>query len=136
MPDKQFRSWDLDQPYLLPPSLRDWLPSDHLVYRVLDLVNCLDLSEIVAEYLGKDPRGTRPYDPRMMMSLLLYSYCVGVRSSRKIEQATYESIPFRVLTADRHPHFTVINRFRSRHRERLEGLFDQVLHNGNRCDVD
>lgn len=127
MSDKRYRGWDLDQAYLLPPSLRDWLPEDHLVYRVLELVESLDLGEVFGEIQEKDPRGTRPYHPRMMVSLLLYGYCVGVYSSRKLAQATYDSVPFRVLTAGQHPHFTVINEFRTRHRGALEGLFVQVL---------
>src|SRR5215207_9497531 len=98
----QFKSYDLDQRLLLPPDLREWLPEGHLVYFILDLVEELDLSEIYASYEGG--KGGRPaFDPRMMVALLLYGYCVGVASSRKLEKATYESVPFRVLAAGQHP---------------------------------
>ncbi|MCC7491000.1 MAG: IS5/IS1182 family transposase, partial [Fimbriimonadaceae bacterium] len=78
-----YRRWTPDQEYLLPPSPRDWLPGDHLVYFVLDLVAELDLSAIEAVYQAKDPRGTQPWDPRMMAALWLYALCVGVYSSRR-----------------------------------------------------
>jgi transposase len=106
--------------------MRDWLPDDHLVYFLLDVVRELDLSAIYATYNGTKG-GQPPFDPRMMVGLLLYAYCVGTASSRKIEQATYEEVPFRVLTADQHPDHDTIAEFRRRHLLALSALFLQVL---------
>ena len=100
----------------------------HLAYFVLDLVADLDLKAIEHALQSKDPRGERPYAPRMMVALLLYGYATGVMSSRKLERATYDDVPFRMLAAGEHPHFTSINEFRDRHRAALAGLFDQLLH--------
>jgi transposase len=105
----------------------DWLPEGHLVYFILDVVAQLDLSGITEVIHEKDPRGTQPYSPQMMVALLLYGYCVGVYSSRKLERATYEDVPFRVLTGEQHPHFTTINEFRRGNLDALRGLFLQVL---------
>lgn len=124
---KEYRSWVPEQSYLLPPSPMDWLPEGHLAYFVLELVGELDVSRIEEAIQSKDGRGTRPYSPRMMTSLLLYAYCVGVFSSRKVERATYEDVAFRVLAGGAHPHFTTVNAFRLEHREALAGLFVQVL---------
>tara|TARA_R110002167_G_scaffold183227_1_gene383666 strand:+ start:578 stop:892 length:315 start_codon:yes stop_codon:yes gene_type:complete len=82
----------------MPPSPTDWLKKDHLVYFLLDLLPAFDLGDIERMIQCKDPRGTRPYSPRMMVGLL-YGYCVGKVSSRKLEKATYEEVPFRVLCA-------------------------------------
>lgn len=111
----------------MPQSPTDWLPEDHLAYFVLDLLEELDLSEIERAIQAKDARGERPYSPRMMTTLLLYGYAVGVFSSRKIERATHEDVAFRVLAAGEHPHFTTVNEFRGRHRQALAGLFQQLL---------
>lgn len=127
MPDKTFREWDPDQEHLLPPSVRDWLEDDHPVYLMLDVLKELDVSAIAEKYHRKDPRGTRPYPPRLMVGLLLYGYSVGVRSSREIEKATYEDIPFRVLAAGHHPDHTRIAEFRRKHLEELKDLFTQVF---------
>jgi transposase len=124
---KEYRSWCPEQAFLLPPSPMQWLPEGHLAYFVLDLVRELDVSVIESAIQSKDPRGVRPYSPRMMTALLLYAYCVGVFSSRKVERATYEDVAFRVLAAGEHPHFTTVNAFRLEHREALAGLFLQVL---------
>lgn len=124
---KQYRPWTPDQSYLLPPSPSDWLPRDHLAYFVIDLVRELDLSPIESVLQAKDPRGERPYSPRMMTALILYGYCTGVFSSRRMERATHEDVAFRVIAADSHPHFTRINQFRLDHREALSSLFVQVL---------
>lgn len=124
---KEYRSWVPEQSYLLPPSPMDWLPEGHLAYFVLELVGELDVSRIEEAIQSKDGRGTRPYSPRMMTALLLYAYCVGVFSSRKVERATYEDVAFRVLAGGAHPHFTTVNAFRLEHREALAGLFVQVL---------
>mgnify|MGYP006293731507 CR=1 FL=1 len=127
MTKKKYREWDPDQQFLVPPSMRDWLPEDHPVYFVLDLVGELDISAIEEKYQAKDPRGERPYAPTMMVGLLLYGYSVGIRSSRKLEKATYEDIPFRVLCAGNHPDHTRISEFRRQHLDELEELFLQVF---------
>ena len=101
---KEYRPWVPEQSYLLPPSPMDWLPEGHLAYFVLELVGELDVSRIEEANQRKDGRGTRPYSPRMMTALLLYAYCVGVFSSRKVERATYEDVAFRVLAGGAHPH--------------------------------
>lgn len=124
---KRYREWTPDQSYLLPPSPRDWLDDGHLVYFLIDLVRELDVSAIEDAIQAKDARGERPYDPRMMVGLLLYAYCVGIFSSRRIERATYSDVAFRVLTGGAHPHFTCICTFRRKHLEALSGLFVQVL---------
>jgi transposase len=124
---KQYRSWRPAQSYLLPPSPSEWLPRGHLVFFVLDVVEQLDLSEIERRLQSKDPRGTSPYHPRLMTGLLLYGYCVGLTSSRRLERATYEDVPFRVLCGEQHPDHSVISTFRKTHLAALEGLFVQVL---------
>lgn len=127
MTERNHLAWSVDQQYLLPPSLHDWLPENHAVYRFLELVNQLDISEITSRDLMKDTRGRRSYHPRMMLALLMWSYSQGIYASRRIERATYEQIPFRVLTGNQQPHFTVINRFRNRNLEVFCSLFLQVL---------
>jgi transposase len=124
---KQYRPWSPEQTFLLPPSPADWLPEGHLAYFVLEVVSELELGEIEAAIQWKDPRGERPYSPRMMTSLLLYGYCTGTYSSRKLERATYEDVACRVIAAGSHPHWTTINGFRLDHREALSKLFVQVL---------
>jgi len=123
---KTFRAYDLKQALLLPPDLRDWVPEGHLVRFVLDVVEALDLSPIYRAYEG-DSRGQPPYHPAMMVALLLYGYCTGKPSSRKIERATYEEVPYRVLSGDQHPDHSSIAEFRKRHLAELSGLFVQVL---------
>jgi transposase len=127
MPAKQYRTWSPAQSFLLPPSPLEWLPSGHLAYMVLDVVNELDLRAIENAIEEKDARGTRPYAPRMMTALLLYAYCAGTYSSRKIARGTYEDVALRVLAGGEHPHFTTVNEFRLEHRKALAGLFQQVL---------
>jgi transposase len=124
---KQYRPWAPEQSYLLPPSPREWLPQGHLAFFILEVVGALDISAIEVEIDKKDPRGERPYPPRMMIALLLYGYCAGVFSSRRIERGTYEDVALRVIAAEAHPHFTSINRFRLEYREALAGFFGQVL---------
>ncbi|NQT54384.1 IS1182 family transposase [bacterium] len=110
----------------MPVSLQEWLPEDHLVYLVSDVVDTLDLSEIYAHY-EEQLRGQPPYDPRMMVKLVSYAYTVGIPSSRRIEPKTYEDIAFRVLTADQHPDHDTICDFRKTHGKALSRLFVQVL---------
>ena len=122
----QFRRYDPDQLLLLPPDLKQWLPEDDLAYFIMDVVKGLNLRPIYRDYDGS--RGGQPaYSPQMMVSLLLYGYCVGIPSSRKIEAATYHSVPFRVMTADQHPDHDTIAEFRHRHLKVLADLFVQVL---------
>jgi transposase len=122
-----FRPYPLDQPLLLPPDLRAWLPAGHLALFISDVVDELDLSAIVRAYAKRDGRGQPPYPPAMMVKLLVYAYCIGKPSSRKIERATYEDVAFRVLAANQHPDHDSIAGFRQRHLDALAGLFVQVL---------
>ncbi|MCP9883498.1 IS1182 family transposase [Cyanobium sp. Alchichica 3B3-8F6] len=124
---KSFRPWNPEQTLLLPPSPVDWLPENHLVFFLLDLAGELDLEEIHAVYRQKDPRGEKAYEPRMMALLLLYAYCVGLPSSRKIEKACWEDAAFRVLTGNQQPDHSRISDFRRRHLAALASLFVQVL---------
>ena len=124
---KSFRPWSPEQTLLLPPSPIDWLPENHLVFFLLDLAAELDLDEIHAVYREKDPRGEKAYEPRMMVVLLLYAYCVGLPSSRKIEKACWEDAAFRVLTGNQQPDHSRVSDFRRRHLDALAGLFIQVL---------
>jgi transposase len=105
----------------------DWLPESHLVFFLLDLAAELDLDAIHAVYRQKDPRGEKTYEPRMMVALLLYAYCVGLPSSRKIEKACWKDAAFRVLTGNQQPDHSWISDFRRRHLGPLSGLFVQVL---------
>ena len=123
---KGYRSNLPEQELLLPPSLREWLPEDHLVYFVSDVVDQLDLSAIHAVY-EKEKRGQPPYDPRLMTKLLIYGYCTGVFSSRRIQKRLQEDIPFKVLAAGNEPDFRTISDFRKIHIETLQNLFEQVL---------
>jgi transposase len=123
---KNYRPYYPNEDLLLPPSLRDWLPENHLAYFVNDVVDNLDLSAMDAVY-GSEKRGQPPYDPQMMTKVLVYGYCVGVFSSRRIERRLVEDIAFRVLAADNQPNFRTISDFRKIHLNTLEGLFEQVL---------
>src|ERR1019366_9045120 len=111
---------------LLPASLREWLPDDHLCYFVSDVVDQLDLSAIERVY-EKEDRGQPPYHPRMMTKILLYGYCVGVFSSRRIQKRLVEDVAFRVLAAGNQPDFRTIADFRKLHLKALEELFQQML---------
>ncbi|WP_434975738.1 IS1182 family transposase [Streptomyces bluensis] len=125
--DKTFRAFDPHQVLLLPPSLDDWLPGDHLARFVADLVDeVLDLSPILADYTEK--RGFPPYHPRLMLRLLIYGYTTGVRSSRAIERRCADDVAFRFLAAGQAPDFRSIARFRRRHLDCLADLFLQSLH--------
>jgi transposase len=123
---KVYRPYFPEQDFLLPPSLREWLPEDHLSYFVSDLIDQLDLSQIEQPY-EREERGYPPYHPRMMTKVLVYGYCVGVFSSRRLEKRLSEDIAFRVLAAGNEPDFRTISEFRRIHLKALEGLFVQVL---------
>ena len=123
---KGYRPYLPDQDFLLPPSLREWLAEEHLAYFVSDVVDQLDLSAMHAVY-GEEKRGQPPYDPRLMTKLLVYGYCTGVFSSRRIQKRLQEDIPFKVLAAGNEPDFRTISDFRKIHIGTLQGLFEQVL---------
>lgn len=123
---KTFRSYEPNQIFLMPISMREWLPGDHLSYFISDVVDHLDLSAITERYAGEE-RGYPPYHPAMMVKVLLYAYCIGVASSRKIEKHLCEDIAFRVLAANNTPDFRTISDFRKDHLKALAGLFLQVL---------
>jgi len=115
-----------DQLYLLPPSMADWLPEDHLAWFVLDAVEEMDLSAFYADYRA-DGWGGAAHDPATMVALLLYAYCVGVRSSRQIERACHVDVAFRVICAGLLPGHTTVARFRQRHEEALKTIFTSAL---------
>ena len=123
---KTFRPYEPDQMFLMPASIREWLPGHHLVYFLSDVVDHLDLSAIVKPYTDEE-RGYPPYHPIMMVKVLLYAYCIGVASSRKIAGRLEEDIAFRVLAANNTPDFRTISDFRKDHLKALSGLFLQVL---------
>ena len=125
MKTPNFRPYDLAQ-LILPTDMREWLPENHLANFIIDVVAGLDLSAIIQAY-DAARGGQPPFDPRMMVGLLVYGYCVGTTSSRKIERATYDSLPFRVIAADQHPDHDTIAEFRRRHLAALAELFVQVL---------
>ena len=122
---KTFRPYAPDQLLLLPPSLREWLPEDHPVYFVNDLVETLDLQPILSSY--EEDRGFPPYHPVLMTKLIIYGYVRGVRSSRKVQSACLEDVAFRILAAGQAPDFRTIAAFRARHLGALEDAFAQVV---------
>ena len=123
---QNFVACDRDQELLLPPSLREWLPEDHLAWLVLEAVGELGLSAFYASY-REDGHGRAALDPAMMVALLVYGYAIGVRSSREIERHCREDVAFRVITANQAPDHATIARFRARHEDAIGGLFGQVL---------
>ena len=123
---KTYLPYEPDQQLLLPAALQEWLPDDHLAYFISDVVDQLDMSEVTARY-ERERRGGPPYHPRMMVKVLLYGYCVGVASSRRIAQRLHEDIAFRVLAANNTPDFRTISDFRKDNVDALSGLFVQVL---------
>jgi transposase len=123
---KTFRDWDVEQGWLLPPSVLDFVPPDHLAHFVRDTVReSLDLSSIMASYT--EERGYPPYHPTMMTALLLYAYCQGVYSSRRIAKGCTERLDFMAVTGLNQPDFRTVSDFRKRHLGALSGLFVQVL---------
>jgi transposase len=125
---KTFKPYTPDQLLLLPPALQEWLPEGHLAHFISDVVDhALDLTPILATYETGDGRGQPPYHPALMVKLLVYAYCTGTPSSRRIEKATYEAVPYRVLAANQHPDHDSIAAFRQQHLQALAGLFTDVL---------
>lgn len=120
----RFLSVDRGTDYLLPPSVDDWLPDDHLARFVVDVVDQLDLSPLTDQYAG---RGSKAHHPAVLLALLVYGYATGVFSSRKIERATYDSVAFRYIAANSHPDHDTLASFRRRFLPELEQLFVQVL---------
>ncbi|MBS1864029.1 MAG: transposase [Actinobacteria bacterium] len=123
---RNFFPCDRDQPLLLPPDLREWLPEDHLAWFVIESVESLDLSAFYAAYRS-DGHGGAAHDPRMMVALTLYAYATGERSSRWIERRCREDVAFRVIAAGQTPDHATIARFRTRHTDALGALFTGVL---------
>jgi transposase len=121
-----FIGCDREQEFLLPPSLREWLPEDHLAWFVIDAVAAMDLAAFAAVY-RVDGHGRPAHDPAMMVALLLYAYAIGERSSRRIERRCVEDVATRVICANRAPDHTTIARFRQRHEAALGDLFGAVL---------
>ena len=120
----RFRSVNRQMPYLMPPSLEEWLPEDHLARFVVETVEHLDTTALEEAY---DGRGSEAYHPKMLLALLFYGYATGTFSSRKIEEATYDSVAFRYVAANQHPDHDTICTFRRRFLKELEGLFVQIL---------
>jgi transposase len=110
-----------DQPFLLPPDLRDWLPTGHLAWFLLDVVDQLDLAPFYRQHRD-DGHGHPAYDPKTLLGVLLYGYCIGVRSSRQIERRCTEDVAFRVLAGNQTPDHVTIARFRVRHQQALAGF--------------
>jgi transposase len=123
---KKYRQYNPNQSYLLPPDIRDWLPENHLSFFINDTVDTLDLSNIY-NYYESSERGQPPYNPSMMVKVILYAYCVGKPGSRRIEKALVEEVAFRILGAGNYPDFRTISDFRKIHITALSGLFIQIL---------
>src|ERR671910_666536 len=123
---QNFLTCDREQSLLLPPDLRDWLDEDHLAWFVIEAIAELDLEPFYAAYRA-DGHGRAAHDPKLMVTLLVYAYCVGERSSRGIERRCREDVAFQVVCANQVPDHATIARFRVRHQEALADLFGQVL---------
>ena len=123
---KQFRPWNPEQSFLFPASPRDWLPENHLVYFLLDVIPQMNLQSILQPYLSEE-RGQPPYHPTMLVTLLLYGYATGTISSRRLMARCETDVAFRVIVGDDIPDFRTISDFRKRHLNALEGLFVDVL---------
>ena len=119
-----FRPILRDVDFLLPPSVQDWLPEGHLARYVVEVVEGLDLRALEQAYSG---RGSLPYHPATLLSLLIYGYATGCYSNRKIERATYDSLAFRFIAANSHPDHDTLSSFRRRFAKEFEGAFVQVL---------
>lgn len=121
-----FKNWDINQPFLLPPSLRDWLSEDHLVWFIAEVVNEIDVSKFYSRYRS-DGWGGESYHPKMMLALLLYSYCKGQRSSRKISVLCETDVAYRVISGNDQPEHSTISRFVQNFEKELEDIFTEVL---------
>jgi transposase len=124
--EKTYRAWQPDQAWLLPPSPKDWLPEGHLVYFLMDAVRELDIGAITAHY-ERELRGYPPFHPRMMLTLLIFNYATGTRSSRKIMARCEQDVACRVIVGEDTPDFRAISEFRRRHIAAFETLFVEVL---------
>ena len=124
---KTYRPYEPNQLFLMPPSLLEWLPSDHMVHVLREVLEIIDLTPITSSYEEED-RGYPPYHPKVMTGILLYGYCHGITSSRKLEKHCVEDVAYRVLAANNRPDFRTINTFRRRHLGALPHLFAEVLH--------
>jgi len=120
----RFIAVDRDTAYLLPPSVDEWLPDDHLARFVVEVIDQLDLKDLVRQYAG---RGSDAHHPAVLLGLLIYGYASGVFSSRKIERATYDSVAFRFIAANTHPDHDTIATFRRRFLPQVKALFVQML---------
>jgi transposase len=123
----RFRNCSLDQPFLMPPSMHEWLPKEHLARFIADITDHLNLKPILDKYSRQDNRGAQAYHPLMLVRLLLYGYCTGIVSSRELERATESHVAFRYLAANEHPDHDTIANFRRMHLTELGELFTQGL---------
>ena len=119
-----FRPFDRETGFLLPPSLDDWLPERHLARFVVEVIGSLDLSAMARSYRGT---GSASYHPELLLGILVYGYTTGVFSSRKLERATYDSVAFRFISGNEHPDHDTIATFRRRFLKEIEALFVRVL---------
>src|SRR5271167_1518932 len=119
-----FRTIDRQTSFLLPPSVDDWLPEQHLARFVVEVIDGLNVSAMSGAYRGS---GSASYHPRLLLGLVVYGYATGVFSSRKLERATYDSVAFRFVAANEHPDHDTIAAFRRRFLKEIEGLFVEVL---------
>ncbi len=122
---RNYRSYDPHASFLLPPSMNDWLPKNHMIWFLMDLLSELDLSAFERPYGSS--KGQPAYPPRLLLTLLLYGYCTGCTSSRKIEQKSHEDLAFRIAAGNQHPDHDTLCRFRKRHLKAFQSLFTQVL---------
>jgi len=122
-----FRDYNVNQPMLFGPDVREWLSDAHPSHFISDVVEKLDLTKIYKSYESKGLRGAPPIDPRLLLKIMIYGYSIGTRSSRKLEKATYEDVAFRILSCDQHPDHDTIAAFRRRHIKSIHGIFLQVL---------
>src|SRR5207244_9502929 len=120
----RFKAVDRETPYLLPPSVQDWMPEQQLARFVVEVVSKLDMHELKMPYAGV---GSEAFNPEMLLAMLFYGYATGVFSSRKLEQATHDSIAFRYIAANTHPDHDTIANFRKRFLKELQPLFVQIL---------
>ena len=122
----RFKQINRTQLYLLPPSIDEWLPQDHLARFIVEITNALDLNEIVKHY-SNNTSGAKAYEPKLLLALLFYGYATGTFSSRKIDRATYDSEAFRYIAENTHPDHDTIAGFRKRFLPQIESLFVQIL---------